>query len=59
MASGIKVFASLKEAEEAGFAFYERTAEGFLVRRDDGHSYALAIVKVDPVLKPEKEPSEA
>jgi hypothetical protein len=59
MASGIKVFASLKEAEEAGFVFYERTADGFLVRRDDGHSFALAIVRVDPEIKPEREPTEA
>ena len=48
MAAGIKVFASLEEAKAAGFEPYERTPEGFLVRRSDGRSYSLAIVKFDP-----------
>jgi hypothetical protein len=47
MASGIKVFKSLAEAETAGFWPYEKTSDGYLVRRDDGHAFALAIVKFE------------
>jgi len=47
VAAGIKVFSSLEEAKAAGFEPYERTSEGYLVRRDDGRSFALAIVKIE------------
>jgi hypothetical protein len=54
MATGIKIFSSLEEAQAAGFTFYERRADGLLVRRDDGHAFALALVleKKPPVEKP-------
>jgi hypothetical protein len=55
MAAGIKVFSSLDEAKAAGFEPYERTDDGYLVRRSDGRSFALAIVKFGK--KPEKEES--
>ncbi|MBC5824189.1 MAG: hypothetical protein GIW99_09980 [Candidatus Eremiobacteraeota bacterium] len=41
---GIKVFTSLEEALAAGYKIYERTADGYLVRRDNGTQLALAIV---------------
>jgi len=44
MATGIRIFASLEEAQAAGFTFYERRPDGVLVRRDDGHAFALALV---------------
>jgi hypothetical protein len=47
MAAGIRVFSTLEEAKAAGFEPYERTAEGYLVRRTDGRSFALAIVKIE------------
>lgn len=54
MATGIKIFASLDEAQAAGFTFYERRPDGVLVRRDDGHAFALALVldKKPPEEKP-------
>ena len=54
MATGIKIFSSLEEAQAAGFAFYEKRPDGLLVRRDDGHSFALALVK--PAVKGEEKP---
>ena len=55
MATGIKIFPSLEEAEAAGFTLYEKRPDGFLVRRDDGHSFALALVITEPAAdeKPE------
>jgi len=47
MSSGIKVFTSLEEAKAAGFLPYDKTKDGYLVRRDDGHTYSLAIVILD------------
>lgn len=44
MAAGIKIFSSLEEAQAAGFTFYEKRPDGLLVRRDDGHAFALALV---------------
>ena len=62
MSAGIKIFQSLQEAEAAGFTFYEKRPDGFLVRRDDGHSFALALVVIEPsepsVQKPEDEALE-
>jgi hypothetical protein len=49
--TGIKVFSSLEEAQKAGFVVFDRIAEGYLVRKDTGKNFALAIVKV-------KEPSK-
>ncbi len=43
--NGIKIFSTLEEAQAAGFAPFERTPDGYLVRKDDRKSYALAIVK--------------
>ena len=48
MSAGIKIFSSLEEAKAAGFTLYEKRADGFLVRRDDGHSFALALVVIEP-----------
>jgi len=48
MSAGIKVFQSLEEAQAAGFTLFEKRADGFLVRRDDGHSFALALVITEP-----------
>ena len=48
MAAGIKIFTSLEEAQAAGFTLYEKRPDGFLVRRDDGHSFALALVITEP-----------
>jgi hypothetical protein len=48
MATGIKIFPSLEEAQAAGFTLYEKRPDGFLVRRDDGHSFALALVVTEP-----------
>ena len=58
MASGIKIFPSLEEAEAAGFTFYEKRADGFLVRRDDGHAFALALVLLKPEEKTAAPPAE-
>ncbi|HEY7994630.1 MAG TPA: hypothetical protein VID24_10485 [Candidatus Eremiobacteraceae bacterium] len=51
MATGIKIFPSLEEAQAAGFTLYEKRPDGFLVRRDDGHSFALALVVTEPQTK--------
>lgn len=47
MTAGIKIFQSLEEAEAAGFKLYEKRPDGYLVRRDDGHTFALALVLTD------------
>lgn len=54
MSAGIKVFTTLEEAKAAGFLPYDKTKDGFLVRRDDGHSYALALVKFETPKEPEQ-----
>ncbi len=46
--SGIRVFTSLEEALKAGFVVFDRIPEGYLVRKDLGQSFALAIVKLTP-----------
>ena len=44
--NGIRVFASLEEAQAAGFSMFDRIPDGYLVRKAaDGH-FALAIVKL-------------
>jgi hypothetical protein len=44
--TGIKVFTSLEEALKAGFIMFDRIPEGYLVRKDLGRNFALAIVKL-------------
>jgi len=59
MSAGIKVFQSLEEARAAGFTLYEKRPDGYLVRRDDGHSFALALVVTEPThdhAQPKDEP---
>ena len=53
MAAGIKIFATLEEAKAAGFVLFEKRPDGYLVRRDDGHAYALALVRTEK--KPEED----
>ena len=56
MAAGIKIFPSLEEAEAAGFTLFERRPDGYLVRRDDGHAFSLALVLFKS--KDDKAPTE-
>jgi hypothetical protein len=42
--SGIMVFTSLNEALRAGFAVYDRTSTGYLVRTRTTRGWALAVV---------------
>jgi hypothetical protein len=44
--TGIRVFSSLDEAQKAGFVVFDRIPEGYLVRKDMGNNFALAIVKL-------------
>jgi hypothetical protein len=44
---GIRVFASLEDARREGYFLFDKAADGFLVRRDLGGRFALAIVKID------------
>ena len=44
---GIRVFTSLEDARREGYYLFDKTADGFLVRRDMGGRFALAIVKID------------
>jgi hypothetical protein len=44
---GIRVFASLEDARREGYFLFDKTADGFLVRRDLGGRFALAVVKID------------
>ncbi len=43
---GIRVFSSVEEAQAAGFTIFERIPEGYLVRKDSGANFALAVVKI-------------
>lgn len=45
---GIRVFESLEAARREGYFLFDKTADGFLVRRDLGGKFALAIVKIAP-----------
>ena len=58
MSAGIKIFPSLEEAKAAGFTLYEKRPDGFLVRRDDGHSFALALVVTETPEPSEKRPND-
>ncbi|HLJ84457.1 MAG TPA: hypothetical protein VKT51_09825 [Candidatus Eremiobacteraceae bacterium] len=44
---GIRIFTSLDEARREGFAIFEKTDEGYLMRRDEGGRFALALVRID------------
>lgn len=44
---GIRVFASLEEARLEGYFLFDKIADGYLVRKDQGGRFALAIVKSD------------
>jgi len=44
--SGIRVFESLEEAQAAGFVLFDHIPGGYLVRKDAGGHFALAIVKL-------------
>jgi hypothetical protein len=44
--TGIRVFSSVEEAQAAGFTIFERILEGYLVRKDSGANFALAVVKI-------------
>ena len=44
---GIRIFTSLDEARREGFAIFEKTEEGYLMRRDEGGRFALALVRID------------
>jgi hypothetical protein len=46
MMKGIRVFSSVEEAQAAGFTIVERIPEGYLVRKDFGTHFALAVVKI-------------
>jgi hypothetical protein len=59
MAGGIKVFSSLAEAKAAGFLPFEKTPTGYLVRRDDGHAFALAVVKLEDTPEPARAEDDA
>jgi hypothetical protein len=53
--NGIRVFASLEEAQAAGFILFDHIPSGYLVRKDTGGHFALAIVKLKTK---EREPAE-
>jgi len=51
---GIRVFSSVDEAQAAGFTIFERIPEGYLVRKDTGANFALAVVKIKKEAPTEK-----
>ena len=44
---GIRIFASLDEARRQGFTVFEKVEDGYIVRRDEGGKFALALVRID------------
>ena len=52
--NGIRVFDSLEKAQAEGFAVFDRVPDGYLVRKDIGAHFALALVKLKPVREPSK-----
>lgn len=42
--TGVVVFHSVAEAIKAGFAVYDKTPEGYLVRNRTANGYAFALV---------------
>jgi hypothetical protein len=47
--AGITVFHSVNEALRAGFAVYDRTSTGYLVRTRTARGWALAVVHLGNV----------
>ncbi len=52
--NGIRVFDSLEQAKAEGFIVFDRLPDGYLVRKDTGSQFALAIVKLNPRHEPSK-----
>jgi hypothetical protein len=46
--NGIRVFDSLEKARAEGFVVFDRLPDGYLVRKDVGSHFALAVVKLRP-----------
>jgi hypothetical protein len=46
--NGIRVFDSLEKAQAEGFVIFDRLPDGYLVRKDTGAQFALAVVKLRP-----------
>jgi len=44
---GIRVFESLEQARREGYVLFDKIADGYLVRRDQGGRFALAVVRID------------
>ena len=44
--NGIRVFDSLEKAQAEGFVVFDRIPDGYLVRKDVGSQFALALVKL-------------
>ena len=44
---GIMIFKSMSEAVSSGFQFFDRTKEGYLVRKMTSGGWALAIARRD------------
>ena len=45
---GVTVFHSLANAIHSGFQVYDKTSEGYLVRRSTGSQWELALVILKP-----------
>lgn len=44
---GIMIFKSIAEAQSSGFQYFDRTKEGYLVRKMTSRGWALAIARRD------------
>ena len=44
---GITIFKSIAEAESSGFQYFDRTKDGYLVRKMTSRGWALAIARHD------------
>ena len=45
---GLLVFTRLKDALDAGFAVYDKTCDGYLVRKRTDAGFAMAVVELRP-----------
>jgi len=52
--NGIRIFETLEQAKAAGFVVFDRLPDGYLVRKDTGSQFALAIVKLTRDREPSK-----
>ena len=43
---GIRVFTSIEAARREGYVIFDKSSDGYLVRRDEGGRFALAVVKI-------------